>query len=289
MITKVRLKNWKSHLESEFSFSPGVNALVGLMGAGKSSVTDAISFGLFGSFPALQSRRVAMDQLVMERPQKKGFAVVEVEFLADGKSYQVKREIERGKGSSAEIREDGQLREVSSRQVTREVERILGMDYDVFSKAVYSEQNGIDYFLRIPAGRRREHIDRMLKVDRFERARGEAVSLQNRIGVGIEERVRLAASLEGEGLEGKAKAANEEVEKLRKRVDSLQEGEKQAEKSRALLEGKVSGAEETEKELEKTNRLLAGLMGGLEGINKAEGRSRKIVRGMDLGKIDAEM
>ena len=46
MISKVGLKNWKSHLESEFKFGQGVNALVGINGAGKSSVLDSISSDL---------------------------------------------------------------------------------------------------------------------------------------------------------------------------------------------------------------------------------------------------
>ena len=47
--------------------------------------------------------------------------------------------------------------------VTREVERILQMDYDLFQRAVYSEQNALDYFLQIPKGKRMDKIDSMLK------------------------------------------------------------------------------------------------------------------------------
>ncbi|RLI96552.1 MAG: DNA replication and repair protein RecF, partial [Candidatus Aenigmatarchaeota archaeon] len=40
MITKVKLKNWRSHLESEFKFTRGTNALVGILGSGKTSVLN---------------------------------------------------------------------------------------------------------------------------------------------------------------------------------------------------------------------------------------------------------
>jgi len=288
MITKVRLRNWKSHLESELGFSSGVNVLVGLMGAGKSSVMDAVAFGLFGSFPALQGRRVVLDELIMARPQKKGEAGVEVEFQADGKKYLVKRDLKRGKGSSAEIREGGVLKEVSSRGVTREVERILGMDYEVFSRAVYSEQNGIDYFLKIPAGKRREHIDRMLRVDRFEIVRSEAVALQNRLKAGREEKLRIAAEMEKEGLGERIEKLGKEIKVFREEVLEMEKSREELEKERKGFEERLEGFEKNEKELEQARRLLEGLKGGLEEIRNREGKSRKVVRGMDLGKMDLE-
>ncbi len=105
MITKIRLKNWKSHLDSEFEFSSGVNALMGIMGSGKSSVMQAISFALFGTFPSHQTRKVSLDDIIMSRPQKKDEAEIELEFLMGDDKYYIKRTIKRGKGTThAEIR-----------------------------------------------------------------------------------------------------------------------------------------------------------------------------------------
>ena len=107
MITKVRLKNWKSHLNSEFEFTQGVNALVGIMGSGKSSVLDAISFALFGTFPNLNSKKITLDDLIMKRPQEKEEAEVEVDFSVDGKSYSVRRRIGKDKSTfEAQIKDN---------------------------------------------------------------------------------------------------------------------------------------------------------------------------------------
>ena len=85
MITRVKMVNWKSHLDSELKFSKGVNALIGIMGSGKTSVMQAIAFALFGTFSALGSKKLALDDLVMSKPQKKRHAMVEVEFtVGDG-------------------------------------------------------------------------------------------------------------------------------------------------------------------------------------------------------------
>ena len=65
MIEKVILRNWKSHLESEFTFSKGTNVLIGHIGSGKTSVLDAICFALFGTTPSLQSKKVKLDDIIM--------------------------------------------------------------------------------------------------------------------------------------------------------------------------------------------------------------------------------
>ena len=112
MITRIRLRNWKSHMESEFGFSKGMNAIVGIMGSGKTSIMQAISFSLFGTFPALQARRVGMDELIMKRPQLMNEAEVELGFAVGGKSYSVLRVIRRENGTvKAELREGGRLLE----------------------------------------------------------------------------------------------------------------------------------------------------------------------------------
>ena len=58
MIQSIRLQNWKSHPDSKLEFRKGTNVLVGVMGSGKSSIVDGICFGLFGTFPALFSKRI---------------------------------------------------------------------------------------------------------------------------------------------------------------------------------------------------------------------------------------
>ncbi|MBI4182063.1 MAG: AAA family ATPase [Candidatus Aenigmarchaeota archaeon] len=289
MITRLRLRNWKSHQDSSFAFSRGVNAILGIMGSGKSSVMDAIAFGLFGTFPAVQGRKLALDDVIMQLPSRKEAASVELEFLAGGRTYQVLREISRGKGSTAELREEGVLKEVSARGVTREVERILGMDYDLFSKAVYAEQNGLDYFLKIPTGQRRAHIDRMLRLDRFELARTEAVALEGKVRAGREERARILGQLEQENLPERAAAAAAEVQSLQEAIALAEEGRQAAAIQRQALQEQIGSAEEADLLLQKTLRLLEGLRGGMDEITLREGRNRKIVRGKDLAQLEAEL
>ena len=58
MLREMTLKNWKTHLDSKIEFVNGTNAIIGNVGTGKSSILDAICFGLFGTFPNLQAKKV---------------------------------------------------------------------------------------------------------------------------------------------------------------------------------------------------------------------------------------
>ncbi|MEM7825906.1 MAG: hypothetical protein QW412_03555, partial [Candidatus Aenigmatarchaeota archaeon] len=94
-------------------------------------------------------------------------AEVEVFFETNGKLYSVKRIIEKGKRTSySELREEGKLIEApNSQRVTETVEKILKIDYELFTRAIYSEQNALDYFLTIPKGQRMKKIDELLMIN----------------------------------------------------------------------------------------------------------------------------
>ncbi|MCK5452401.1 MAG: hypothetical protein KAI51_03110, partial [Candidatus Aenigmarchaeota archaeon] len=51
----------------------------------------------------------------------------------------------------------------------------------MFAQVIYCEQNRLDQFLQIPRGQRMKKIDELLKIDRFETARSNIVSLRNRM------------------------------------------------------------------------------------------------------------
>ena len=144
---------------------------------------DAICFAFFGTFPNLQTKKLKLDDVIMKKPAEKDRAEVEIEFKSGNSNYSLKRIIEKGKGTSySEIRENGKLLEAPNTQrVTEMVENTLKVNYELFSKAIYSEQNAIDYFLTIPKGQRMKKIDELLAIDKFEKARSSSVSLSNKI------------------------------------------------------------------------------------------------------------
>jgi exonuclease SbcC len=191
MITSIRLTNWRSHANTKLEFRAGTNLLIGIMGSGKSSVLEAVSFALFGTFPALERRKLKIEDIIrLTEPESK----VSLGFGWDGKSYRVERTIQRkkkGTSTNAEVFKDNALVESGTTSATSYIENLTSLDYDLFTRAIYSEQNHIDYFLTLDPRRRKQEIDTLLGLDRFETARSNAVTVANRIRSkrqGMEER-----------------------------------------------------------------------------------------------------
>ncbi|MHA1860621.1 MAG: AAA family ATPase [Candidatus Asgardarchaeia archaeon] len=175
MIRRIKLVNWRSHRETTLEFSGGTNILVGIMGAGKSSVLEGIVFGLFGTMPAVQRRRIRLSEIVREGCEE---AYVILDFDRNGRRYSVKRTIRKGKGD-AELRVDDRLVEVKPEAVSRYVEEVLGIDYDLFVRAVYSPQNGMDYFIALSPSERKRQLDEIVGIDEYEKVRSKAVHVIN--------------------------------------------------------------------------------------------------------------
>lgn len=305
MITKVRLKNWRSHEDSELNFSSGTNALIGIMGSGKSSVMDAMCFAFFGTFPTLQSKKLKLEDILMKKPVEKDKGEVEVTFELNGSVYSLRRVIEKGRGTSyCELKENGRLIESpNSQRVTESVEKILRVNYELFSKAIYAEQNALDYFLTIPKGQRMKRIDELLMIDKFEKARAGAVSLANRLSDRKADRESAIEFADTESLrkniselrDGMKKLLTERVElatnlekiaaergRLEKEVSDM----KAIKENLEILRREQSG---TESSIEETNRFIGNLDRALKGKNREELQNNFAAMKQRLAELDKKL
>ncbi|MFH2105689.1 MAG: ATP-binding protein [Candidatus Micrarchaeota archaeon] len=181
MINSINLKNWRSHSDSLFEFREGTNLFIGMMGSGKSTILDGISFALFGTFPALERRKLKLEHIIR---LNEDHANIVIEFLWNNENYKIERKIEKGKSltsTNALIYKNSQLMEKGSKAVTKYVEDLLQVDYNLFTRAIYSEQNNIDYFLTLDPSKRKIEMDFLLGLDKFETARSNIVSVINRL------------------------------------------------------------------------------------------------------------
>lgn len=295
MITKVRLKNWRSHLDSEFNFESGTNALIGIMGSGKSSVMDGICMGLFGTSPILQSKKVKLEEMIMKKPIEKSSAEVEIFLKIGGNDYSIKRIIEKGKGTTySEIRENGKLLEApSTSRVTEIVGNILKVNFDLFAKAIYSEQNSLDYFLTIPKGQRMKRIDELLMIDKFEKARSSAVSLTNRFE---ERRLARQSVVENADLESIKKSIldlNESLHLLDDEIRTLKETLLKTQTERESFEiqyNKISklikNADEIKLSIEKNLSSLEEMENSISDLKKGIKESTKDGAQKDLAYLE---
>lgn len=288
MITKVTLKNWRSHLNSSLDFSSGTNALIGIMGSGKSSILGAICFGLFGTNPELQSRKLKLDELIMNKPALKDMAEVEVFFRIDGTDYSVKRIIEKKKGTTySELRANGKLIEAPSTQRVNELaEKILKVDYELFSKAIYSEQNALDYFLTIPKGQRMRKIDELLMIDKFEKARSNTISLINKISEKKSTMESLLGKVNLTELQQTVTNIKSSLENILTEKVQLEKGLKQASSNRSTLENELKVLYKTKENFELLKRDEISLSSAINEISSTLQKLEESIKEMDKETIE---
>ena len=158
--------SFRDRLEIDFS-GLDLFAITGPTGAGKSSLIDAIVFALYGQVP-----RVGDDykQLISHGVERLS---VLFEFAVGGERYRIARtarrerpsqqRLERLRASGAEPLAD------KTREIRAEVEKILGLDYEGFTRSVVLPQGQFDSFLKGEPKERRKILVALLGLSVYER------------------------------------------------------------------------------------------------------------------------
>ena len=161
---KVRYKNFLStgnaFTEIELTRSPNT-LIVGQNGAGKSTILDALTFGLFGK----PYRKINKPQLI--NSINDGKAVVEIEFSIGKKKYKIVRGI---KPNVFEIYCDGNLvnQDAKATDYQEHLERfILKLNYKSFTQVVILGSASFVPFMQLSAADRRTIIEELLDIGIF--------------------------------------------------------------------------------------------------------------------------
>ena len=130
---RLKLVNFRQHVESELVFGPGVTAIIGPNGAGKTTLLEAIAWALYGS-PAVRGGR---ESLRWNRAPARAPVRVELDFGMGAHEYRVVRGL-----YQAELYQDGGERPVanSQQEVTAKLERVLGMSREEFFNTYFTNQ-----------------------------------------------------------------------------------------------------------------------------------------------------
>jgi DNA repair exonuclease SbcCD ATPase subunit len=137
--------------------------VVGQNGAGKSTMLDAISFGLFGK----AHRNINKTQLINSINNKA--CLVEVEFTIGGNQFKVCRGI---KPNVFEIWKNGDLINQSShaKEYQKILEQnILKLNHKSFHQVVVLGSSSFIPFMQLPGGIRREVIEDLLDINVFSK------------------------------------------------------------------------------------------------------------------------
>ncbi|MCU0306937.1 MAG: SMC family ATPase, partial [Thermoleophilia bacterium] len=150
--------------------------ITGPTGAGKTTLFDAITFALYGQAPRV-GRRVS--QLIANGCTE---ARVRLDFAAGEDRYRITRRLTAaGQRPLLErLAPDGSATPLagSVRAVAEEVERIVGLGFDFYTRAAMLPQGRFAELLTGSPSQRRDILSRLLDLDRYrragERARGGA-------------------------------------------------------------------------------------------------------------------
>ncbi len=164
LFEKIRWKNFLStgnqYIEIELT-EHSTNLVIGTNGAGKSTVLDALTFGLFGK----PFRKINKPQLINSTNEKD--CKVEVEFSIGVTQWKVVRGI---KPNLFEIWRDGnclnQFANVNDQQKWLE-QNVLKMNYKSFTQIVILGSSTFVPFMQLTANHRREVIEDLLDIKIF--------------------------------------------------------------------------------------------------------------------------
>jgi exonuclease SbcC len=142
-------------------------AITGPTGAGKSSLIDAMVFALYGQVPRVGNQYAQLLSHGAERLS------VRLDFAVGREHYRVARTLRSAGTPQTRLERirDGEVEPLADRvkETAEQVERLLGLDYDGFVRAVVLPQGQFDAFLRGEPKERRKILVALLRLEAYER------------------------------------------------------------------------------------------------------------------------
>ena len=278
LFEKIRWKNLLStgNAFTEINFTKSTNTLlIGHNGAGKSTILDALCFGLFGK----PFRKINKPQLLNSINGKEG--VVEVEFKIGKKEYKVIRGI---KPNTFEIFCDGILvnQDAKAKDYQEHLEKfILKLNYKSFTQVVILGSASFVPFMQLSPGDRRNIIEDLLDIqifssmnsvvkDKLSEIKDEASKVKYAISL-TEEKI----TLQNQNIEENKKHNEAEIQKKRdeiaesqKQFVQLQKDIKLIEKHIDVLQSKIADSDSLEKKNKKLFQLEAKVESNIKKVKK---------------------
>ena len=272
---------WKNILSTgnnftELDLTKSPNTLViGNNGAGKSTMLDALCFGLFGR----PFRKINKPNLLNSINQQQG--VVEIEFVIGKKQYKVIRGI---KPNIFEVYCNGQLvdQDAKAKDYQDHLEKfILKINYKSFTQVVILGSASFVPFMQLSPGDRRAIIEDLLDIGIFSSMNGivkEKISTNKAEGLKTKYELDLSAEkikFQKESIEESKKHNDAEIEKKKKEVNesidqnfTLQKDIELIQKHIDVLNKRIGDKLFTEKKVNQLVQLESKLESRLKKLDK---------------------
>ncbi len=162
-LLRLRLQNFRQHVESELVFASGLTGIIGPNGAGKSTILEAIAWALYGSHTV----RGGSDSLRFSRAAPRAAVRVELEFDLAGHRYRVVRGL-----TMAELYLDDGPTPIANAvsAVTELLQRRIGMTRTEFFNTYFTGQKELAVMQALSASERAQFLSRVLGYERLRLA-----------------------------------------------------------------------------------------------------------------------
>jgi len=250
---------WKNFLSTGNNFTEiqldrnSTTLIIGENGAGKSTILDAICFGLFGK----PFRNINKGQLLNSINASN--CLVEVEFKVGGKDIKVIRGI---KPNTFEIYINGKMynQDANARDYQKYLEQqILKLNYRSFTQVVILGSSTFVPFMQLRARHRREVVEEILDIQIF--------SLMNMI---LKQKLK---TIDTEYIEFdyKESLTKEKLTLKKKYIQDIQDNRKKLIEEKSILIG------DNEQDISKKQRVISSLKDEIENLHESISNSTKVI------------
>ena len=250
----VRIRNFKSHADTELSLREGVTVIHGVNGSGKSSLLQACFFALYGA-SAIDG---TLDDAIANDAEEMR---VTLAFTHAGSEYRVDREVKQ-RGETAQTTTcvletpSGPIEQVTD--VEAHIEKLLRMDAEAFVNCAYVQQGEVNKLINASPSERQDMIDDLLQLGTLETYRERASDA--RVGVKrvrdrkrelLADRKQTIEQKEDNDPHGRLNALETELSELTDEIETKERGCEAAEKALTEAEETLSEYETRRKEIDE--------------------------------------
>jgi exonuclease SbcC len=302
VLVSLRAVNFRRlNIPEPLQLPKGLVIIRGRNEAGKSTLLEAILFGLYGEHRVISALRgnARLEDAVNHRSNR---AFVEVVFEVDGRRYRVERTIERERGGARQV--DAKLVEIAGggerlvavgvAKVNEAVQKLLRVSWQEMLATNVIAQKDLERIVEMGKAERDRVINMLMGFESYNKAADkldeERRELQQELQLVVSERDGVAGQIKRlEELAGKLDAWRSELEAAKRRVPELEARKIRVEKALGYLERLENALkrkldarrrlEDARAKLEQARAELAELEGELSELRGAlEGKRGELER-----------
>jgi exonuclease SbcC len=281
-LNRLRLCNFRQHLDTTIDFETGITGIIGPNGSGKSTILEAIAWALYG-MPAARGTR---ESIRSYRAPARASVKVELDFELGGHRYVVSRGL-----TNAELYLDGAAAPIATSisGVSDLLRRRLGMSHEEFFNTYFTGQKELGVMAAMGPVDRARFLSRVLGYERLRdaqdlvRKRRSAIEAEtkglragmpeaeaiNRAVVGAEDRLRAAEQRVQKSMERRL-AAQQALEDLAPRWDAMQREREQVQAIASELRVLENERAARQRDLERIERECSEVVAARDELTRLD-------------------